>query len=62
MPVLRIGELAGVALAFKAHLIQTILARPDYRLAVHTAAVAKDGRVLLLPGDSGAARQRWRRR
>jgi hypothetical protein len=56
MPVLRIGELAGVAPALKAHLIQTILARPDYRLAVHAAAVAKGGRVLLLPGDSGSGK------
>ncbi len=56
LPVLRIGELAGVAPALKAHLVQTILARPDYRLAVHTAAVAKDGRVLLLPGDSGSGK------
>ncbi len=56
LPVLRIGELAGVAPALKAHLVQTILARPDYRLAVHTAAVAKDGRVLLLPGNSGSGK------
>ena len=56
VPVLRIGELAGVAPALKAHLVQTILARPDYRLAVHAAAVAKGGRVLLLPGDSGSGK------
>jgi hypothetical protein len=56
LPVLRIGELAGVAPALKAHLVQAILARPDYRLAVHAAAVAKNGRVLLLPGASGSGK------
>jgi hypothetical protein len=55
-PVLRIGDLAGVAPALKAHLVQAILARADYRLAVHAAAVAKGGRVLLLPGDAGSGK------
>jgi hypothetical protein len=56
MPVLRVGDLAAVAPALKAHLIQAILARPDYRLAVHAAAVAKGDRVLLLPGDTGSGK------
>lgn len=55
-PVLRIGELSGVAPALKAHLVQAILARPDYHLAVHAAAVAKGERVLLLPGESGSGK------
>ena len=54
--VLRVAELPGVGPALKAHLVQLILARPDYRLAVHAGAVARGGRVLLLPGDSGSGK------
>jgi hypothetical protein len=55
-PVLRVAELEGLTPALKAHLVQQVLARGDYRLAVHAAALARDGRVLLLPGDAGSGK------
>lgn len=55
-PVLRVAELDGLTPALKAHLVQQVLARADYRLAVHAAALAHDGCVLLLPGDAGSGK------
>lgn len=53
VPIAATREIAGLAPAIKAELVQAVLARTEYRLAVHAAALAKDGRVLLLPGASG---------
>ena len=55
-PILRVAELEAITPALKAYLVQQVLARDDYRLAVHAAALARDGRVLLLPGDAGSGK------
>lgn len=55
-PVLRVREIDEVTPALKAYLVQQILARDDYRLAVHAAALARGGRVLLLPGEAGSGK------
>jgi hypothetical protein len=55
-PVLRVAELEAITPALKAYLVQQILARDNYRLAVHAAALARGGDVLLLPGDAGSGK------
>jgi hypothetical protein len=55
-PVLRVREIDEVTPALKAYLVQQVLARDDYRLAVHAAALARNGRVLLLPGTAGSGK------
>jgi hypothetical protein len=55
-PVLRVREIDEVTPALKAYLVQQVLAREDYRLAVHAAALARNGRVLLLPGNAGSGK------
>jgi hypothetical protein len=55
-PVIEVGELEALTPALKAHLVQRILAREDYRLAVHAAALARRGKVLLLPGNAGSGK------
>ena len=55
-PIFRVAELEAITPALKAHLVQVVLARDDYRLAVHAAAVARGGSVLLLPGDAGSGK------
>lgn len=55
-PVLRVREIDEVTPALKAYLVQQVLARDDYRLAVHAAALARNGRVLLLPGNAGSGK------
>lgn len=56
VPVADAAHLAEIAPAIKAVLVQAILARADFRLAVHAAALAVDGRVLLIPGPAGAGK------
>lgn len=53
VPIAAAREIAALAPSIKAELVQAVLARTEYRLAVHAAALAKNGRVLLLPGASG---------
>ena len=55
-PIFHLPELEAITPALKAHLVQGVLARDDYRLAVHAAAVARGDRVLLLPGDAGSGK------
>lgn len=55
-PVAEVGDIAGLAPALKALLAQIVLVRADYRLAVHAAAVAREGRVLLLPAVAGSGK------
>jgi hypothetical protein len=55
-PILRVSELEAITPALKAYLVQQVLARDDYRLAAHAAAVARGDRVLLLPGDAGTGK------
>ncbi|HEX6978094.1 MAG TPA: PqqD family peptide modification chaperone [Alphaproteobacteria bacterium] len=56
VPVADAAHVAEIAPAVKAALVQAILARADFRLAVHAAAIAADGRVLLIPGPAGAGK------
>lgn len=54
--ILRVSELEAITPALKAYLVQQVLARDSYRLAVHAAAVARGDGVLLLPGDAGSGK------
>jgi hypothetical protein len=56
VPVLQVTELEGLTPALKAQLVQCVLAREDYRLAVHAAALSRGDHVLLLPGDAGSGK------
>jgi hypothetical protein len=55
-PVLHVSEAESLTPALKAYLVQRVLAREDYRLAVHAAALARGEHVLLLPGDAGSGK------
>jgi hypothetical protein len=52
-PMARARAIDEIAPILKAEIVQEVLARVDYRLAVHAAALASGGRGLLLPGTSG---------